>query len=67
MLKNKEDCKDKCEIEAEESNRDYLKSLDTNQIDLLTHNEESRKRFDKALKQYGLQLICYLKVIAEDK
>ncbi|KKK61974.1 hypothetical protein LCGC14_3008990 [marine sediment metagenome] len=60
-------CKDKCEIEVEESHKQYLKGLSTNQIDLLRHSGESRHRFEKALKDHGLRLISYLKVIVEDR
>ena len=67
-IAEKGDCIDnKCEIETEESHTQYLKGLNTAQIDLLRHNSESRRRFEKALKAHGLRLIRYLKVIVEDK
>ena len=58
---------DKCKIEIEESHTQYLKALNSKQIDLLRHNGASRRRFEKALKAHGLRLIRYLKVIAEDR
>ncbi len=62
------DCKDdKCEAIIKESKINWFKSLNTDQIDLLRHNGESRRRLDKALKQHGLRLIRYLKVIVEDR
>ncbi len=60
---------DRCEIEIEieESHKQYLKGLNTDKIDLLRHSGESRRRLEKALKDHGLRLIRYLKVIVEDK
>ena len=58
---------DRCEIEIEESHKQYLKGLNTDKIDLLTHSTESRCRLEKALKDHGLRLIRYLKVIVGDK
>ncbi len=63
----KDDCKDKCKVILEGSHRDYLKNLNTDQIDLLRHSGESRRRLEKALQEHGLRLIRYLKVIVEDR
>jgi len=67
-IAEKGDCIDnKCEIEIEESHKQYLKGLNTDKIDLLRHSGESRRRLEKALKDHGLRLIRYLKVIVEDR
>ncbi len=64
----KDNCKDdKCKVILEDSHRDYLKGLNTKQIDLLRHSGESRRRFEKVLKEHGLRLIRYLKVIVDDR
>ncbi len=67
MMTECKDDDDECKILIDESKKTYLKSLNTDQIDLLRHSGESRRRFEKALKDHGLRLIRYLKVIVEDK
>ncbi len=54
------DCKDdKCKVVLDSGNKDYLLSLSHEQVKLVTHGSDSRKRFFKAMQMYD----CELKVV----
>lgn len=59
-------CKnDKCKVILDKGNKEYLLSLNAEQIDLMRASETSRKRLRKAIEKYGLRLIKILKVVEE--
>ena len=59
-----QDCKnDECKAIIDKGHKEYLLNLNSEQIDLIRHNEMSRKRFHKAIEKHGLRLVKILKII----